>query len=79
MGMPDEGDKPELYVLMRASCPSHVPVPCDAVVYKEYPPGAGIEVSWHIASVHTMADGSSGLGVAQGDRNVGGLSQDSSR
>lgn len=45
MGMPDEGDKPELYVLMRGSCPAHVPVPCDAVVYKEYPPGEGIEVS----------------------------------
>ena len=48
MGMPDEGDKPELYVLMMGSCPSHVPVPCDALVYKEYPPGAGIEVSRHL-------------------------------
>jgi hypothetical protein len=49
MGMPDEADKPELYVLKRGNCPSHVPVPCDAVVYEEYPPGEGIEVSRQIS------------------------------
>jgi hypothetical protein len=38
-----------LYVLKRGSCPSHVPVPCDAVVYEEYPPGEGIEVSRQVS------------------------------
>lgn len=46
MGMPDEVDKPELYVLMRDCCPAHVPAPCNSVVYGSYPPGEGIEVSW---------------------------------
>ncbi|KAJ9113939.1 hypothetical protein QFC19_000134 [Naganishia cerealis] len=45
MGMPDEADKPELYVLKRNSCPTHVPVPSGSVVYGEYPPGEGIEAS----------------------------------
>lgn len=45
VGASDEVDKPQLYVLKRDSCPSHVPAPCNSVVYGDYPPGEGIEVS----------------------------------
>jgi hypothetical protein len=44
VGKPEDGDKPKLIVLKRGSCPSHVPVPQEAVVFSEYPPGS-IEAS----------------------------------
>lgn len=55
VGKSDDADKPELYVIMRNSdsCPNHVPVPQQAVVFSEYPPSS-IEVScliYYLSSV----------------------------
>ncbi len=41
--IPSDGAK--IRVIMRGSCPSHVPIPEGAETYEKYGPGEGIEVS----------------------------------